>query len=359
MEFFCAVPTNLPHDPNGIEEPPMAGPYYIVDWTKGKSLTMRRNPNYKGTRPHNLDAVTWVIGNQPEATQLRISAGEADIGTIPPSSYAALGAQYGVNKGRFFVQPALSTWFLAMNHDRPLFKTGGPHGNVNLAKAINNAIDRHALIIQRGAYSGKRTDQILPPNMPGYREADLYPTIKPPNFTLAKRLAQGHTGGGEATLYTWSETYGPLWAQVVQFDLSQIGLDVKIQTYPRSVQIGKIQTRGEGFDLALNGWGADYADPFDFLNVLLYGPSLQAANNVNVSYFDDPEFNKRLQQASVVGGAARYRAYGQIDVDVMRTAAPLAPILNANQRYFVSSRLGCFTYQPVLAVPNVAALCLK
>jgi hypothetical protein len=43
----------------------------------------------------------------------------------------------------------------------------------------------------------------------------------------------------------------------------------------------------------------------------------------------------------------------------MRNAAPLAPILNANQRYLVSSRLGCFTYQPVLAVPNLTGLCIK
>jgi len=34
-------------------------------------------------------------------------------------------------------------------------------------------------------------------------------------------------------------------------------------------------------------------------------------------------------------------------------------VINANRRYFVSSRLGCFTYQPVLAAPNLAALCLK
>jgi peptide/nickel transport system substrate-binding protein len=359
MPFFCAVPNGLPHDPNGIEEPPMAGPYYIADWTKGKSLTMKRNPNYKGKRPHNLDGVNWVIGNSTDATLLRIESGAADIGNVPPASYASLGAKYGVNKGRFFVEPALSTWFLAMNHDRPLFKTGGAHGNVNLGKAINYALDRHAMIIQRGAFSGKRTDQILPPLMPGFHEADLYPTVKQPNFAKAKQLAQGHTGNGEATLYAWSETYGPLWAQVVQFDLKQIGLDVKVQTFPRSVQVGKIQTRGEGFDLALNGWGADYADPFDFLNVLLYGPSLQAANNVNVAYFDDPAYNRKLREASALTGPARYKAYGQIDVDVMRNAAPLAPILNANQRYLVSSRLGCFTYQPVLAVPNLTALCIK
>jgi peptide/nickel transport system substrate-binding protein len=359
MPFFCAVPNGLPHDPNGIEEPPMAGPYYIADWTKGKSLTMKRNPNYKGKRPHNADGINWVIGNSLDATQLRIQNGDADLGGIPTSAYAGIAKQYGVNKGRFFVQPAMSTWYLGLNHDRPLFKNGGQHGNVDLAKAINYALDRHAMIIQRGAFSGKRTDQILPPLMPGFKGADLYPTIKPPNFAKAKQLAQGHTGNGEAVLYTFSESYGPLWAQVVQFDLKQIGIDVKITPFPRSVQIGKIQTRGEAFDIGINGWGADYADPFDFINVILYGPSLQAANNVNISYFDDPSYNKKMEQAAALTGPARLKAYGNLDIDLMKNAAPIAPILNANSRFFVSSRLGCWTYQPVLAVPNLTALCVK
>src|SRR5215204_2891147 len=172
MEFFCAVPTNLEHNPDGVTEPPMAGPYYIQNWTKGKSLTMKRNPNYKGKRPHNLDGINWVIGNSLEATQLRLQNGDADLGGIPVSAYASIGNQYGVNKpnGRFHVEQALSTWYLGLNRDRPLFGAGGPSGNVPLAKAVNFALDRHALIIQRGAFSGKRTDQILPANMPGFKQ---------------------------------------------------------------------------------------------------------------------------------------------------------------------------------------------
>jgi peptide/nickel transport system substrate-binding protein len=359
MEFFCAVPNGLPRDPNGVDEPPMAGPYYIADWTKGRSLTVKRNPNYRGKRPHNANEIDFVIGNSLDATQLRIDSGASDIGNIPPASYASIGAKYGVNKGRFFVQPALQTWFVGMNHDRPLFKDGGPHGNTNLTRAINYAVDRHALIVQAGAFFGKRTDQILPPLMPGFKEADLYPTVKQPNFTLAKKLATGHTGSGSATLVTFAESYGPLWGQVIAFNLKQLGLDVKIQALPRAVQIGKIQTRGEDFDLAINGWGADYADPYDFVNVILDGTKLQAANNVNISYFNDPSYNRKMEQAASLSGPARYNAYGALDVDLMKNAAPIAPVINANRRYFVSSRLGCFTYQPVLAAPNLAALCLK
>jgi peptide/nickel transport system substrate-binding protein len=359
MEFFCAVPNGLPHDPNGVEEPPMAGPYYIADWTKGKSLTMKRNPNYKGKRPHNLDQINWVIGNSLDASYLRIQNGDADIGNVPTSSYAEIASKFGVNKGRFFVNPAMNTWYLGFNHERDLFKQGGSHGNVALKKAINMALDRHALVIQRGAYSGKRTDQLLPPLMPGFKDFGLYPTVKQPNFKAAANLAKGHTGNGEAVLYTFAESYGPLWAQVVQFDLKQIGIDVKVQPYPRNVQIGKIETRGEPFDIGINGWGADYADPYDFLNVLLDGSKLQAANNVNISYLNYNDINGQLQQASALAGKSRLDRYGNLDGQIMKDVAPYAPILNGNVRWFVSARLGCYTFQPVLAVPNLTALCLK
>jgi ABC-type oligopeptide transport system substrate-binding subunit len=359
MEFFCAVPTNLPHDPNGVTAPPMAGPYYIVDWVKGKSLTMKANPNYKGKRPHNVDGINWVIGNSLDATQLRIQNGDADLGAVPTSAYASLASQYGVNKERFFVQPQVVTWYLGFNHDRSLFSQGGPHGNVALKKAINTALDRHALVIQRGAFSGHRTDQLLPPNMPGFKDANLYPTVKQPNFAKAAALAKGHTGDGTAVMYAFSESYGPLWAQVIQFDLKQIGIDVKITPFPRSVEISKIETKGEPFDLAVNGWGADYADPYDFLNVLLDGSKLQAANNVNISYLNYKDINAELQQAASLAGAARLAQYGKLDIKIMGDVAPYAPILNANRRDFVSARLGCYTFQPVLGIPDLTALCVK
>lgn len=358
MPFFCAVPTNLPNDPNGVLAPGSAGPYYIADRVPNKSITLKRNPNYKGTRPHNADTIEYTIGNSLQATQLRLQNGDTDLGGVPASAYAQLSATYGVNKGRFFVKPNLGVWYLAFNHDRPLFKTGGENGNTNLMKAINYALDRHAMIIQSGAFSGRRTDNILPPGMAGFKEAKVYPTVKPPNFTKAKSLATGHTGDGNAVLYTFNSSYGPLWAQIVQFDLKQIGLNVDVKQFARAVQFQKDGTQGEPFDITIEGWSADYPDPFDFINVLLSGDSIHAANNNNVAYFNSPTYNKKMAQAAQLTGSTRYTTYGNLDVDIMTNAAPWAPIRNPFNRYFVSARLGCFTYNNVYGL-DLAALCLK
>jgi len=354
MPFFIALPTNTPIDPNGVEEPSTAGPYFVKDRVPNKSIVLARNPYYKGKRPHNATQIVYTVGNSLEAIRLRVEQGSSDYAAagVPPSAYAELAQKYGINRGQLWVKPQLGVSYIAMNHDRPLFKN-----NVPLKKAINYAIDRRALVAQGGFLSGKRTDQILPPGMAGFRNADLYP-LKAPNFTFAKKLAQGHTGDGKAVLYSSNRGATPLRAQIVQFDLKQIGLDVEVKLFARAVQIEKEGTRGEPFDLTLEGWIADYADPFDFINVLLSGNSLHDANNNNVAYFNAPKYNRMMEQASRLSGAARYKAYGNLDVDMFKNDPPWAAYQNFNSRIFVSKRFGCFVYNAIYTI-DLAAACLK
>jgi ABC-type oligopeptide transport system substrate-binding subunit len=358
MPFFCAVPTNLAHDPNGVLAPASAGPYYISDRVPNKSITIKKNPNYKGKRPHNVNQIDYVIGNSLDATYLRVQQGASDYaaGGIPPASYAEAAQKYGVNKSQFWVKPQLGVTYLAMNHDRPLFK--GAKGTA-LAKAINYAIDRKAMLAQGGYLAGKRTDQILPPGIAGFRDANLYP-LKGPDLATAKKWAAkaGIKDGTPVQYYTSNTGSAPLVAQIVQFDLKQIGLNVNSHLFARAVQIDKEGTRGEPFDITSEGWIADYADPYDFINVLLDGANLHDSNNNNVAYFNDPTFNKAMTAASLLSGAKRYSTYGNLDVKMMNTNPPWAARNNFNDRILVSSKVGCFTYNSIYSV-DLAAICLK
>jgi ABC-type oligopeptide transport system substrate-binding subunit len=110
--------------------------------------------------------------------------------------------------------------------------------------------------------------------------------------------------------------------------------------------------------MEIDGWSADYTDPYDFINVLLSGETIQDSNNNNHAYFNDPVFNKQMDQAALLSGSKRYSTYGQLDVNIMKQAAPWAPIRNPFNRYFVSARVGCFTYNNVYA-NDLAADCIK
>jgi peptide/nickel transport system substrate-binding protein len=356
MAFFSATDLSVPIDPNGVNTYPSAGPYYLASRTPERQMILKRNPYYKGTRPHNFDTITIEVGNTLETIQLNVQSGKSDYAQagIPATAYAEVAQKFGVNRknGQFFVYPQLGTSYLAMNHDRPLFKN-----NPNLAKAVNFATDRHALVIQAGAFAGKRNDLILPPGMAGYVNKHYYPTL--PNFTKAKAMARGNTREGNAVLYTTNRTADLNRAAIYQYDLKQIGINVSVKTFTRGVQITKEGTRGEPFDLTTEGWIADYADPYDFVNILLDGSDLQPENNNNIAYYNNPKYTKQMQAAARLSGSARYKAYGALDQAITKNDPPWAVRYNFNSRTFVSKRIGCMTYPPGLALVAINALCLK
>jgi len=354
MPFFSAIPVNLPHDPNGVDTPPSAGPYYVASRDPNKSIVLKRNPYYKGKRPANPNQIVYTIGNSLEAIRLRVEQGASDYAAqgLPPAAYAEVAQKYGINKGQFWVKPILNTAYVALNTSRALFKD-----NVQLRKAVNYAVDRRALLAQAGYLAGKRTDQILPPGMAGFRDANLYP-LKGPDLATAKKLAQGHTRDGKVVLYSSNRSPGPLYAQVLEFNLKQIGLDVETKLFSRAVQIQKEGTRGEPFDMTVESWLADYADPFDFIDILLNGKNIQDANNNNYAYLNDPSYIKKMNAAAELSGPARYKAYGNLDVDLSLHAVPWIARANGNARIFVSKHVGCYTYSAIYGTV-VNAVCIK
>jgi ABC-type oligopeptide transport system substrate-binding subunit len=358
MPFFAPIPTNLPINADGVGAPILGtGPYYIAKWEPKRTITLLRNRFYAGPRPHNVNRVQYDIGLPLPTIRLNIESNSTDFGPVPPAAHAELGQKYGVRKsspGQYFVNPSAAFRYLAMNHDRPLFGGSGL-GNVGLKKAVNTAIDRIAMINQRGAYAGVINDQYMPPSMRGFKNAAIYPSR--PNVARARSLAQGNLRGGKGVLYTCNT--GPCipTAEIVQNNLKQIGLDLEIKTFPRAVQFTKSGTRGEPFDMSLEGWHMDYFDPYDFI-FLLDGSTIRPANNSNYSYFNNPQYNRKIAAAASLVGQARYRAFGNLDVDLAKNAAPLASYITDNQRYLVSKSTGCFFYQPVYEL-DIASICKK
>ncbi len=358
MPFFCAIPTDTPINSNGVQKVASAGPYYIASWQPKRKLVLKRNPNYAGDRPHNLDQIVYTIGVPNQASRLEVEKGSADYAAdgLPPSSHAQLGAKYGPGsqaakdgKQRYFVNPLLAFNYLALNTQRPLFK------DAKLRQAVNFAINRSALLKQRGAFAGTATDQYLPSGVPGYKNASIYP-LSTPDIAKAKKLASSTKS--TAVLYTCNEPPCPEQAQVIQDNLKAIGLSVDIKQFARAVQFSKEGTKGEPFDIATEGWVADYNDPFDFVNVLLNGKSIQKSNNVNFSYFNDPAYTRKMEEAAGLAGDNRYARYGDLDIDLAKNASPLAAWDNDNERSFFSARMGCQLYQPVYGM-DISALCLR
>ena len=134
-------------------------------------------------------------------------------------------------------------------------------------------------------------------------------------------------------------------AQILKRNLKAIGLEVEIVEHPPALHLQKFGTPGEPFDLADVGVGTGQARDPSFLNFLFDGRTIGQPGYANFSYFDSPKYNRLLEEASRLTGAERYRAYGELDVQISRDAAPAIPVRGPNAG-FVSARAGCVDHEP-------------
>jgi ABC-type oligopeptide transport system substrate-binding subunit len=363
MPFFQAMDqTTLPRSKKVVgvanrNDLATAGPYYISFREPNRTVIMSRNPFYRGNRPANADRFEFRANVDVEASYRQIVAGEVDTAfSIPPTAAAPLAQQYGVNRGRFRVEPLNCVRYLALNTARPLFAN-----NIPLRKAVNFAISRTAMNQQYGAFAGRPHDQILPPGFPGYRNVNIYPAS--PNLNRARQLARGNTRSGKAVVYYGLTGVGPQLLELTRAALNQIGItDIDARGFRGFAIYDAAGKRGSEHDVVVgSGWCQDYPDPYDFINVLLYGGNIQQDNNNNLAYFNNRSYNTKMERAARLLGAERLRTYGNLDVDISTNQAPWASWQNINDRFFFSNRIDMRSYvwAPVYENPNWSRLSLK
>jgi YVTN family beta-propeller protein len=361
LPFFCAVPDNAPARRGGIATLPMAGPYYVKSAITGRQVVLARNPNYRGPRPARLDVIDVRIGARPTVAVARVIEGTDDYysATVQPDTLplplsnqleARYGAARGAGRQRFFVNESGGVTYLMLNTARKLF------AHLRLRLAANFAIDRAALAAQSSAGfpPHRPTDQYLAPTMPGYRNVSLYPLHG--DIARARRLAG--PGRHHANLLICDRAPCPQWAAIVRSNLAKIGIDVTVQEVPLPVMFAREGRRDADYDIAFLAWFPDLPDPHNVLNKLLRGNNLPAAQNVNVSLFDDPVYNRRLDAAARLTGPARYAAYAKLDADLAGKAAPMIAFGLPLTRDFFSARIGCQVFQPTYGM-DLAALCVE
>ena len=367
MPFFSAVPTDTPIDP-GLEKVASAGPYYVASFDPDEGVVLKRNPNYHGPRPGRPHQIRLSVGIGRARGAADVESGTADYapgiqrsGSLAQAS--RLDRRYGpgsdaakAGRQRYFINPLLQVDHIALNTSRPLFSS------VRTRQAVNYAIDRRALARQGGLeyqLPSLPTDQYLPPGMPGFDDARIYPLR--PNLAKARRLAGG--GRRTAVLYAYDFPPSPQLAEIVKSNLRAIGIDVEVKLFAKTVLFKRLNRKNEPYDMAINGWFVDYPDPADFLSQLdgrtLDPNSYLSGAFANLAKFDDPTFNRRL-----VSGGETLRAKAiqspipGSSTTWCETRAPWVAFGNETSHDFFSARIGCQVYQPVYGI-DLGALCIR
>ena len=353
MPFFQATSRQLPLTKEKLAAYPSAGPYAFIGNAPDVVTELRRNPHYRGKRPHRLDGVTvrWNLTQQDGYQQ--VEAGTLDVGPLPDSAVNAVAQRYGVNKTRFWVEPLNCLGYLPLNTARPQFAR-----NLPLRRALNWAVDRRAALALVPPYSGSPWTHLLVPGSPGSGVAARHePYAGAPDLSKARRLAAGHIRPGAVTVgYRSSSPTGLAQAQLVRSALTAIGFreaDVRLKGYTGADLYDAIGKRNTDLDLAVGaGWCSDYPDP---LGQFTAGLGFLANEPGTAKYW------ARLDAAEHLHGAARSEALGGLDVAIMNNLAPVVVMRTYNNRYFLSDRVEpkSFRYSSVYEEWSIPALALK
>jgi ABC-type oligopeptide transport system substrate-binding subunit len=347
MPFFQATSTKVPltHEVTGAY--PSAGPYRFTRNDVNVLTSIRRNPYYRGTRPHNLAGVDvqWNFkqGSTPTPDETSPS----------PDQIPAIVAKYGVNKSRFWAKPVNCVGWLVFNNNHGLFKN-----NISMRKAVNWAVDRKAYVAQAGPSAGFPWTHLLPPGSPGsVSTRRLQPYLPGPNLVKARKLATGHFMNRKITVaYRSTGTINPAQAQVVRDGLIKLGFKTEnITMRPFYCEIGPCL--GDNWDIQTStGWCTDYPDPYDALRAFL-APNVFGDLPSLASF----KYTAKLTAAARLVGNARYRAFGRLDLEIMNKLAPVAVMRTYNNRYFFSNRVDPrgLSYQAVYSDWSIPALALK
>ena len=365
MPFFQATSSKLPLTKEIVNvsgnDLPSAGPYYMSRNAPDDLTQLRQNKFWKAgpgrNRPRNLAGLDykWNLNEQTGFNQVK--ANQLDEGPLPAAEVQGVASQYGVNKSRFWTKSQNCTGYLPLNTANSLFKN-----NLPLRQAVNYAVSRKPFVAQAGPYAGQPWTHLFNPGVFGWRNVSIYKQ----NLTKARSLARGHMKDGKITVYYRSSgTTNPAQALIVKQDLINLGFsndNIKMKPYSGGDIYTAMGVRGNDADMGVSmGWCSDYPDPYDWINILLYGPSIQAENNVNYSYFNSSKWNARMANAAKLVGPKRLKVYGQLDLDIMNKAAPMAITRTYNNRYFFSNKVNPkgLVYQGIYQDWSIPAMALK
>jgi YVTN family beta-propeller protein len=346
---FCAVPTDMPNRPvSGAL--PSAGPYYVASAKAGRSFVLLRNPNYHGDRPHRLQRIEIVVGASHPVAQIEASKLDYVIGGVPAGESARLERLYGAHgvagpgRQRYFVNRTPEVDYLILNTRRPLF------ASARMRRAVAYAVDRTALAATGGAFStaAAPAQMSLPPGTPGFRDRHVYPLV--PDLATARGLAA--SGRHDAELYCALDGGSRRAAQIIKNNLAAIGIDVHVHCMPGDEFYTRLFRPDEPWDMDIEGYGANYNDPGEFLN------RIATDNDFNFTHYHDPRLSRRIRAASRLSGPARAQAYAKLDLTLTRDTVPWINFANAVTQDFFSARIGCQLFQPVWGM-DLGALCIR
>lgn len=310
------------------------GAFKLQGHVPNDTLTVVKNDQYWDAASVKLDKVIFYPIDDDAASVRRFEAKEMDtVYNFSADQIKRLRESYG---DQVHVSPALATYYFAFDSRQ------APYSDVRVRQALSMAVDRDFLANE--IYSGAQLPayHLVPPGMEGYgegavpdwaslsqidredkalaliKEAGYGAGAKPLEIEIRYNTNANHERVATAIADMWKNTFGA--------KVSLVNLDV-------ASHYAYLQEGGK-FNVARASWGADYADPENFL-------ALNIGSNTTFNYgkYKNEEFDALMKQS--------YDERDQVKrMEIMKKAEvllnrdqPIMPVFNNANLWLVASRV--------------------
>lgn len=306
-----------------------SGEYVIKDWVHNSDMLLVKNPNYYDADNVKIDNIKLTFIDESNSIYNAFNNGELDIARLTAEQYENHKDDKRVNKVKI-----ATTWYLNVNHTNPIL------ANENIRKAINAAIDKKDIVESVSHNTASVANSFVPANtgIIGV-EKDFIEEIGNTFEGYNPEKAREYLKKGleelnldklpELNLIVNDAGSNKRLAEVIQNNLKEnLGVDLNIELLAFKERLSR--AKSGNFDIIMSGWGADFLDPINFLDLFKTG------NGNNSGKFSDSKFDELLTKASTESDRkTRMKYLGEAEKILGQKVATIP--LNVPQRLYILS----------------------
>ncbi|GAA2884319.1 ABC transporter substrate-binding protein [Nonomuraea rubra] len=230
------------------------GPYVVENHRQDVSWTFKRNDAYWNQGKPAADTLNITIAPEEAARIAALQNGGAALATLGNVDSETMLA--GAKDVKVVTQATTDFYYLMLNSLKPGSKLADP----KVRQAIGIALDTQQIADVALGGKGKPT-AITPAGLPGACDPAALPSAARSLDEAKQLLAEAGAQNLSFTLTIFNTEPAPAVAQVIQQNLQQAGITVKIEQLDEASWSGKVYGKAPAeFDAAMS-WFAGYADP--------------------------------------------------------------------------------------------------
>lgn len=294
------------------------GAYKLQSRVVNSHITLVRNTDYWNNKNTVINKITYLpiqgdnAINQYKSNEIQILNPETGISTVNYQAFEKSNPQ-DVKEA-----PMLGTYYYDFNVHNPELKD--PH----VRRALSEAIDRTTLTKYVTAMGEVPAYSFLPPSISNYKAPNIPATKKTQaqrNADAKKLLKAAGYGPSHPLKITIAYNTNKMHKKIA-LAISQmwqaIGVNATIENQEWKTFL---TTRQEGqYQVARDGWNADYNDPSDFLDLFTTG------NTQNNPHWSNKQYDLLIKTADNLTDPKQRASLYQEAQNVMIHDAPIAPL---------------------------------